>query len=84
MEDDQGKKVVQELLAAAEQGGGFVEYHWDDPDQPDDEIRKLSYAIDITAPRSGQKVVMVGGYAQDLSHVPVEVPDLPQPCGHGG
>lgn len=80
VEDDQGKKVVQELLAAAEQGGGFVEYHWDDPDQPDDEIRKVSYAIDITAPRSGQKVVMVGGYAQDLSHVPVEVPDLPRPA----
>ena len=31
VEDDKSKKVVQELLAAADQGGDFVEYYWDDP-----------------------------------------------------
>ena len=79
VEDDQGKKVVQELLAAAERGGGFVEYHWDDPTQPDDEIRKVSYAVQLGS-GPAPKVVMVGGYAQDLSQVPVDIADLPRPA----
>ena len=80
-EDDRGKKVVQELLAVAEQGGGFVDYHWDDPTQPDDEIRKVSYAVQLGS-GPAPKVVMVGGYAQDLSQVPANVADgdLPRPA----
>ena len=79
VEDDRGKKVVQELLVAAEGGGGFVDYHWDDPAQPDDEIRKVSYAVELGS-GPAPKVVMVGGYAQDLSQVPVDIADLPRPA----
>ena len=79
VEDDRGKKVVQELLAAAGQGGGFVDYHWDDPAQPDDEIRKVSYAVELGSGRAS-RLVMVGGYAQDLSQVPVNRADLPRPA----
>ena len=81
IEDDQGKKVGQELLAAAAQGGGFVDYQWDDPNQPDDEILKTSYAVDINFGTDGRrKVVLVGGYAQDLSEVPpVTFADVPSP-----
>ena len=61
VEDSRGKKVVQELLAQAEGGGGFVDYHWDDPTQPDDPLHKLSYAASYTSAWSGNTLVLIGG-----------------------
>lgn len=80
VEDDKGKKVVQELLAAAARGGDFVEFHWDDPSLKGDANPKLSYAVEYTSGLSGRRLVLVGGYSQDVSHVSVEVPKFPRPA----
>ena len=67
IEDDRGTKVVQELLAAAAQGGGFVEYYDDGP--------KTAYAVPFR-----RRFVLVGGYTQDVSNVQVRIADLPTPA----
>ena len=73
VEDDNGKRVVQELLAAAARGGDFVEYHDGEP--------KTAYAVGYTSGITGRQFVLVGGYSQDVSHVPVEMPvELPTPA----
>ena len=68
-EDAKGTKVGQALLAAADmEGGGFVDYYWDDPDEMGDEdTAKRAYAASYTSGITGQKVIIVGGYRQDLS-----------------
>ena len=46
VQDDRGTLVVQEMLATgAEEGGGFVEWCWDDPADPADVPCKDSDAI---------------------------------------
>ncbi len=67
IEDERGTKVVQELLAAAAQGGGFVEYYDDGP--------KTAYTVPFR-----RQFVLVGGYSQDVSHVDVRIADLPTPA----
>jgi len=67
VEDERGAKVVEELLAAAAQGGGFVEYH--------DDGLKTAYAVPFR-----RRFVLVGGYSQDVSHVNVRIADLPRPA----
>lgn len=44
--DCKGKFVIQELSAAAKNGGGFVEYYWQKPDDTT-EYRKLGYVEPI-------------------------------------
>ena len=70
--DDNGLKVVEELLAAAARGGGFVKYHDGEP--------KTAYAVTYTSGITGREFVLVGGYSQDVSHVPLLVADLPEPA----
>ena len=77
VEDNRGKKVVHELLAQAKSGGGFVEYHWDDPTQSDDPLHKLSYAASYTSAWSGNTLILIGGYEQDLSKISPHIEDLP-------
>ena len=51
--DVNGVKFIRELLAAAKRGGGFVEYHWDDPSVKGDEATgspKLSYTEGFLLP----------------------------------
>ena len=72
VEDERGTKVVQELFAAADRGGGFVEYH--------DDGAKTAYAVEYTSGITGRKFVLVGGYSQDVSHVEVQVAELPKPA----
>ncbi len=67
VEDERGTRVVEELLAAAAQGGGFVEYYDDGP--------KTAYAVGFR-----RRFVLVGGYSQDVSHVDVRIADLPTPA----
>ncbi|MXZ19795.1 MAG: hypothetical protein F4Y84_04140 [Caldilineaceae bacterium SB0665_bin_25] len=67
IEDERGAKVVQELLAAAAQGGGFVEYY--------DDGLKTAYAVPFR-----RRFVLVGGYSQDVSHVNLRIADLPRPA----
>ena len=67
-EDARGNKVVQALLAAAEMGGGHVEYYWDDPEQEgDEETAKIAYATSYLSGTLGTAVVLIGGYYQDSS-----------------
>ena len=72
LEDANGVKIVQEILAAAAAGGGFVEYHWDNPAVTGDEdigSPKLTYAIPIMV--FGQEFVIASGLYFDLSdHIP--------------
>ena len=79
VEDDKGKKIVQELLAAADQGGDFVEYTWDDPAVEGDANPKVSYAVEYTSGLSGKPLVLVGGYYQDVSNVVTTRPEMARP-----
>ena len=72
VEDERGTKVVEKLLAAAAQGGGFVEYQDGGP--------KTAYAVEYTSGITARRFVLVGGYSQDVSHVPIQVADLPKPA----
>ena len=72
VEDDNGTKVVEELLAAAAGGGGFVRYHDGEP--------KTAYAVEYISGITARPFVLVGGYSQDVSHVPILIPDLPRPA----
>ncbi len=71
VEDEGGTRVVEELLAAAAQGGGFVEYQ--------DGGAKTAYAVEYTSGITARRFVLVGGYSQDVSHVPIRMADLPKP-----
>ncbi len=73
VEDENGLKVVAELLAAGAQGGGFVRYQ-------NEGEQKTAYAVEYTSGISGRPFVLVGGYSQDVSHVPIRVADLPRPA----
>ena len=70
--DESGRQVVQEMLAAAERGGDFVDYRWEGTD-------RTAYAAPYTSGLSGWPLLVVGGFAQDLSSVPVEITPLPRP-----
>ena len=72
VEDDRGTRVVEELLKAAAQGGGFVEYHDGEP--------KTAYAVEYISGFTETRFVVVGGYSQDVSHVPGRIAVLPKPA----
>ena len=72
VEDERGTRVVEELFAAAAGGGGFVEYYDGGP--------KTSYAVEYTSGITARRFVLVGGYSQDVSHVPIQIADLPKPA----
>ena len=80
VKDDEGTLVVQEMLdTGAEDGGGFVEWCWDDPADDDDVFCKDSYAIQYYSKIAGVDFVLVGGYYQDLTHAGEPLPDIPLP-----
>ena len=72
VEDERGTRVVEELLAAAAGGGGFVTYHDGGP--------QTAYAVEYTSGITAREFVLVGGYSQDVSHVPIQTADLPKPA----
>ena len=71
VEDERGTKVVEELFAAAAEGGGFVEYH--------DDGLKTAYAVEYISGITGRRFVLVGGLSKDVSDVPITIADLPKP-----
>ena len=71
VEDEHGTRVVEDLLAVATRGGGFVEYQ--------DGGSKMAYAVEYTSGITARRFVLVGGYSQDVSHVPIQMADLPKP-----
>lgn len=68
--DDNGFMVVQALLAAGP-NGAFVDYHVGEP--------KTAYAVQYASGPFKLPFVLVGGYSQDVSHVPLVMADLPTP-----
>ena len=63
LEDLNGVKVTQELLAQVANGGGFVEYLWDDPTIEGDEDRsspKVGYAAPLSI--LGQEFAIGAGF----------------------
>ena len=78
--DDDGAEVVQKILAAGQmEGGGFVDYTWDDPSDPDDIPHKVCYALGYTSALAQTDFVLVAGYYQDLSAVETDIGGLPDP-----
>ena len=72
LEDVNGVKIVQELIAAAAAGGGFVEYYFDNPaidENGDGELLgdpigspKISYAIPVVDPITGMEFLLTAGF----------------------
>ncbi len=62
---------VEELFAAAAEGGGFVEYY--------DEGRKTAYAVEYISGITSRRFVLVGGFSKDVADVPITIADLPKP-----
>ncbi len=63
LEDINGVKFVQEFIRVAGAGGGFVEYQYDDPSVPGDEVTgtpKLSYVQSVES-RGGRRVIFGAG-----------------------
>ncbi len=63
LEDSNGVRFTRELIAAAAEGGGYVEYLFDDPAVEGDEERgspKVSYVIPGSAP--GKDVILGSGF----------------------
>ena len=63
LEDSNGVKILQELIAVAAEGGGYVEYLWPDPAVEGDEETgspKVSYGIPYSA--LGQDFVLGSGF----------------------
>ena len=71
LEDDNGVKIVQELIAVAADGGGYVEYLWPDPQiEGDTGSPKVSYAIPYSA--LGQDFVLGSGFFPESASTAVE------------
>ena len=73
-EDLNGVKYTQELIAAAEMGGGFVEYLFDNPDVEGDEqdgSPKVGYAELLTF---GENSLMIGSGFYPATNTPVAPP----------
>ena len=72
LEDVNGVKIIQELIAVAAAGGGFVEYYFDNPaidengdgDLLGDPIGspKITYAIPVTDPQTGMEFILTAGF----------------------
>ena len=77
LEDHNGVKYTQELIAAAAAGGGFVEYYFDNPaidENGDGELvgdpigsPKISYAIPVTDPQTGMEFILISGFYPQAS-----------------
>ncbi len=71
LEDPNGVKIIQELIAAAAEGGGYVEYLWPDPAIAGDTgSPKVSYAIPYAA--LGQDFVLGAGFYPGSASTAVE------------
>ena len=79
-EDDNEKKVVQEILTALEsEEEVFVEYTWDDPSTDEDVNPRDCYAIKISHPLLlGREFVLAGGYHVNVSSMGGESEELPE------
>ncbi len=68
LDDKNGVLIVQKLIAAAQRGGDYVEYYFDNPDVSGDETDgspKVGYAQTVIA--GGTEVVIGAGFYPDLT-----------------
>ena len=71
LEDANGVKILQELIAVAAEGGGYVEYLWPNPQiEGDTGSPKVSYAIPYSA--LGQDFVLGSGFFPESASTAVE------------
>ena len=71
LEDANGVKILQELIAVAAEGGGYVEYLWPNPQiEGDTGSPKVSYAIPYSA--LGQDFVLGAGFFPESASTAVE------------
>ncbi len=77
--DDDGTRVVEQLVTADAVEGKFVQWCWDDPVDPTDVRCKDSFALRYTSLVAGVDLVVVGGYYQDLTHFGEPLPEIPLP-----
>ena len=75
LEDDTGKTVVRDLIETGRQGGGHVDYTWDDPNDDEDDPAKVAYATSFFGKNYGNQVILVGGFYQDVSRIEPPVYD---------
>ena len=73
VEDKRGGPVVQEMLAAAERGGDFVDCRRDGTD-------RVACAVQYTSGLSGKRLGPLGGFSQDLSSAPDPIPASGPDC----
>ena len=79
LQDSMETSVVNKLIEVAEasEQGGFVDYYWDDPDDPSDSETspKSAYAANFYANALEIELVLIGGFHHDMPHsTTVEVP----------
>lgn len=72
MRDDRGIAVVQQMMEAADAGGGFVDYV--------DGVLKTSYAVSALTGAGNISFYLVGGYSKDLSSAPAAAMKIPTPA----
>lgn len=76
--DFRGRKFVREVIAAAQGGGGFVEYFWDDPTVQGDEDTgspKVSYAVSFKTDLpiyEGVEFILGAGFYRNFSTAEAE------------
>lgn len=76
--DFQGRPFVRDLVQAAQQGGGFVEYFWDDPTVQGDEdtgTPKVAYALSLKNDLpvfQGFEFIIAGGFYRNFSTAEAE------------
>lgn len=77
--DINGTRFVELVIAAAQAGGGFVEYFWDDPTVEGDEDTgspKVSYALSFTSDvdaYAGQEFIIGAGFYRNFSTAEAEM-----------
>ena len=78
--DDDGTKVVEQMLTANDASATLVEWCWDDPVDLTDPRCKDSFAMRYYSSVARSDLIVVGGYYQDLRGVDVPLPDIPLPA----
>ncbi|MGB0204661.1 MAG: methyl-accepting chemotaxis protein [Neptuniibacter sp.] len=63
LKDKNGVYIIKDLITAAKQGGGYVEYVWAKPSKNNADVDKLSYAIGMD---KWQWMVGTGFYVDDI------------------
>lgn len=63
LKDKNGVYIIKDLITAAKQGGGYVEYVWAKPSKNNADVDKLSYAVGM---EKWQWMVGTGFYVDDI------------------